>query len=85
MIHQYHPKGNVVPYIGTWIETRIEDRFGKDAVVVPYIGTWIETLLVDESTNECWVVPYIGTWIETVKSGWLREWKESRTLYRYVD
>ena len=36
--------GTVVPYIGTWIETR--QRYGghPSCYVVPYIGTWIETL-----------------------------------------
>ena len=33
----------VVPYIGTWIETRSKRRLLSIAAVVPYIGTWIET------------------------------------------
>ena len=33
----------VVPYIGTWIETRSKRLLLSIAVVVPYIGTWIET------------------------------------------
>ena len=34
---------HVVPYIGTWIETRSKRLLLSIAVVVPYIGTWIET------------------------------------------
>ena len=34
---------DVVPYIGTWIETALFMFFTSDTVVVPYIGTWIET------------------------------------------
>ena len=33
----------VVPYIGTWIETGIGAKKRQEAAVVPYIGTWIET------------------------------------------
>ena len=34
---------NVVPYIGTWIETLTLNRVEQVLLVVPYIGTWIET------------------------------------------
>ena len=34
---------DVVPYIGTWIETDWLPSPGGIAKVVPYIGTWIET------------------------------------------
>ena len=34
---------SVVPYIGTWIETRYVNHLGNKESVVPYIGTWIET------------------------------------------
>ena len=33
----------VVPYIGTWIETGLQENYYKGGNVVPYIGTWIET------------------------------------------
>ena len=33
----------VVPYIGTWIETPLLVPPKIDWTVVPYIGTWIET------------------------------------------
>ena len=33
----------VVPYIGTWIETRKGYAEVIEYIVVPYIGTWIET------------------------------------------
>ena len=35
----------VVPYIGTWIETLPISRVVVPRLVVPYIGTWIETLM----------------------------------------
>ena len=38
----------VVPYIGTWIETRTLDYGRCIIIVVPYIGTWIETTCVEE-------------------------------------
>ena len=34
----------VVPYIGTWIETIILQYYYRANPVVPYIGTWIETV-----------------------------------------
>ena len=34
---------NVVPYIGTWIETTRIRNIPFPRLVVPYIGTWIET------------------------------------------
>ena len=34
---------NVVPYIGTWIETTAPVDEFVTVNVVPYIGTWIET------------------------------------------
>ena len=37
------PLEAVVPYIGTWIETKTGFLNGTGNVVVPYIGTWIET------------------------------------------
>ena len=33
----------VVPYIGTWIETKARIMKARKREVVPYIGTWIET------------------------------------------
>ena len=33
----------VVPYIGTWIETGYARLMLRVNEVVPYIGTWIET------------------------------------------
>ena len=33
----------VVPYIGTWIETKSTLKALPSSSVVPYIGTWIET------------------------------------------
>ena len=37
---------NVVPYIGTWIETKESKATRQIYKVVPYIGTWIETLVM---------------------------------------
>ena len=54
----------VVPYIGTWIETHVGAKIYV-TVVVPYIGTWIETGITGIKTRWWGVVPYIGTWIET--------------------
>ena len=36
----------VVPYIGTWIETKKGNKSEQHKGVVPYIGTWIETMIV---------------------------------------
>ena len=59
------PVIGVVPYIGTWIETKEILCSESDIAVVPYIGTWIETLMVYKLSDGLSVVPYIGTWIET--------------------
>ena len=37
----------VVPYIGTWIETLERNNTLQLEKVVPYIGTWIETYIID--------------------------------------
>ena len=55
----------VVPYIGTWIETKHPSTNRHSYQVVPYIGTWIETNLDIIWGTYDKVVPYIGTWIET--------------------
>ena len=55
----------VVPYIGTWIETKENEQGSAVVLVVPYIGTWIETDVVKSIDPTERVVPYIGTWIET--------------------
>ena len=61
----YWKIAEVVPYIGTWIETlnNLSLKYGNN--VVPYIGTWIETPLLTRARTLSPVVPYIGTWIET--------------------
>ena len=41
-------KLDVVPYIGTWIETLSKTYKNHLDAVVPYIGTWIETVLSAE-------------------------------------
>ena len=41
----------VVPYIGTWIETSSTDLYDEGDGVVPYIGTWIETALEGTGIN----------------------------------
>ena len=41
---------DVVPYIGTWIETIGKTVTLHVASVVPYIGTWIETVFCDEES-----------------------------------
>ena len=56
----------VVPYIGTWIETKPFFTRFNTVLVVPYIGTWIETESGFSTSYERRVVPYIGTWIETI-------------------
>ena len=58
-------KIQVVPYIGTWIETSYGKKISRCPEVVPYIGTWIETYGKIVELSEIGVVPYIGTWIET--------------------
>ena len=44
--------GGVVPYIGTWIETKDGGHFCCPGCVVPYIGTWIETNPVSLSDTQ---------------------------------
>ena len=75
----------VVPYIGTWIETRVLAILPEKMVVVPYIGTWIETRKDEILSN-----PSLGRTLYRYV-----DWNamppgdgsqsEGRTLYRYVD
>ena len=44
-------KNEVVPYIGTWIETHADDVSDPNENVVPYIGTWIETETWSRTAN----------------------------------
>ena len=53
----------VVPYIGTWIETCLHNSTSSQSIVVPYIGTWIETVDNRYACPSESVVPYIGTCI----------------------
>ena len=76
---------NVVPYIGTWIETQFSATPKRKTKVVPYIGTWIETHQNETSAVIWIVVPYIGTWIETSMQQAVYFAITRRTLYRYVD
>ena len=75
---------DVVPYIGTWIETSL-------SIIV--LHEWSRRTLyryVDWNSagghkeKNKGVVPYIGTWIET-SSFEESEATPGRTLYRYVD
>ena len=75
----------VVPYIGTWIETRTRRANSSHSKVVPYIGTWIETGIGAKKRQDAAVVPYIGTWIETEINDINEHVNLRRTLYRYVD
>ena len=75
----------VVPYIGTWIETKKEGEVTSLNIVVPYIGTWIETGLMR--------IELLGGTSRTLYR--YVDWNilsrtdisgtNSRTLYRYVD
>ena len=48
-MHNLPPRdrNQVVPYIGTWIETWMRPCSPVPNAVVPYIGTWIETEIND--------------------------------------
>ena len=37
------PSLTVTPYVGVWIETRMNTTVGYECVVTPYVGVWIET------------------------------------------
>ena len=56
---------NVVPLVGTWIETGKPEQNILTALVVPLVGTWIETLVAFDDIERQRVVPLVGTWIET--------------------
>ena len=51
MPQQIYNAVQVVPYIGTWIETIGEFKMMSTENVVPYIGTWIETRTLDSITK----------------------------------
>ena len=53
--------------------------------VASFTDAWIETGLFGSIGANKRVASFTDAWIETVKSGWLREWKESRIFYRCVD
>ena len=59
--------GQVVPYVGTWIEMVKLPSELPVTLVVPYVGTWIEIDGVRQLSPAGVVVPYVGTWIEIYK------------------
>ena len=55
----------VTPYVGVWIETKLNNKLQKRFVVTPYVGVWIETFFLVYSYYFPGVTPYVGVWIET--------------------
>ena len=76
----------VVPFTGTWIETRHPAaRRGHSARVVPFTGTWIETQIPLNASPKIDVVPFTGTWIETRGRAGTWSRKPRRPLHGDVD
>ena len=75
---------NVVPYIGTWIETNTlkSAAVNSSRTLYRYVD-WNRKCNKHGCSDR--VVPYIGTWIETAIKGMSIPGNTSRTLYRYVD
>ena len=42
---------SVTPYVGVWIETKMNQTIKIDKAVTPYVGVWIETIrtITDEA------------------------------------
>ena len=60
-------KSEVAPYVGAWIETRLQGRLLRaTACVAPYVGAWIETDYLKGKNEVELVAPYVGAWIETI-------------------
>ena len=57
--------GEVAPYVGAWIETRVSIFFRCGKHVAPYVGAWSETSVYGHVRNTEHVAPYVGAWIET--------------------
>ena len=76
---------NVVPYIGTWIETYTGTASEQVNRVVPYIGTWIETepWRNCEKAAPCRTLYRYVDWNSAAR--YCSSCRLSRTLYRYVD
>ena len=55
----------VAPYVGAWIETRLDNANKQQQYVAPYVGAWIETSKSSNGELLGSVAPYVGAWIET--------------------
>ena len=46
---------SVAPYVGAWIETKMQEEEMETCQVAPYVGAWIETKF-----EEKMIVGYLG-------------------------
>ena len=58
----------VTPFVGVWIETRLECYHRRRQSVTPFVGVWIETQLDKKTWRQQIVTPFVGVWIETTES-----------------
>ena len=57
-------KETVAPYVGAWIETKLNNSKSPTATVAPYVGAWIETRVSTRKTLSVWSHP---TWVRGLK------------------
>ena len=63
-IIMWEGRKQVVPRVGTWVESRPHRCRIAWGAVVPRVGTWVESEIKREVGEHSDVVPRVGTWVE---------------------
>ena len=58
----------VAPFVGAWIETKVDCLEQNKSLVAPFVGAWIETVVDNDSKIDRKVAPFVGAWIETLNT-----------------
>ena len=57
----------VAPYVGAWIETKVNVYIHNDILVAPYVGAWIETF---KAGPVCNIFESHPMWVRGLKLPW---------------
>ena len=56
----------VAPFMGAWIETRIEDKISKHFLSLPSWERGLKQFSLSQTDQMVNVAPFMGAWIETI-------------------
>ena len=64
---------DVTPFVGAWIEIRVNRQTDSLLPVTPFVGAWIEIFVSPDLLCTMWVTPFVGAWIE-IMLNLLQDW-----------